>query len=191
MNDPPTLSAITAPMDLSVETQTTLNGSDLEGRVRRLEEEITALKDTKALEERVALRVAERLQKNAVADQFTATAPAGSRARGTASFSDERPVQAARASYKWLLFDMVADARLIVRMLFDNRYAQAWTTHLVVWLFIPAILTSRWWFLPAYIPFIGSFFDKALDLLLAFCVYKALSREARRYRDIFGATSRG
>ena len=79
---------------------------------------------------------------------------------------------------------MLADARLLVRMLRDKRYTMAWTTHLVVWLFFPAILTSFWWFPLSWIPFIGFVLEKTLDLLLAFCVYKALSRELRRYREI-------
>ena len=69
-------------------------------------------------------------------------------------------------------------------MLLDRRYTQAWTTHVIVWLFIPAILMSSWWFPLAYVPFLGSFLDKLLDLLLAFCVYKALSREVLHYRDM-------
>jgi hypothetical protein len=182
MNDPATVADISAAMNLSVEAPSVPEGGDLERRVRRLEEEITALKDTKALEERVAQRVTERLQKATDASQFTATPPPFAAGRA-GPFLEEQAAPTARDRPGWLLVDMIADARLMWRMLFDKRYAQAWTTHLVVWLFIPAILTSRWWFPLAYIPFFGPFLDKALDLLLAFCVYKALSRETRRYRE--------
>jgi hypothetical protein len=180
MNDPATLSDVAASLNLSVEATPGPEEIGLERRVRRLEEEMDALKDTRALEERVALRVTERLQKVADSGQFTATSPPAA----TMSFPVERAALAARDRHGWLLFDMIADARLILRMLLDKRYAQAWTTHLVVWLFVPAILTSRWWFPLSYVPFFGSFFDKALDLLMAFCVYKALSREARHYRQM-------
>jgi hypothetical protein len=182
MNDPATLSDVAASLNLSVEVPPGPDGTGLERRVRRLEEEIDALKDTKALEERVALRVTERLQKAADSGRFTATPPPA--AAATVFLSEERSALAARDRHGWLLFDMVADAQLMLRMLLDKRYAQAWTTHLVVWLFIPALLTSRWWFPLSYVPFFGSFFDKALDLLMAFCVYKALSREARHYRQM-------
>jgi hypothetical protein len=180
MNDPATLSDVAASLNLSVEASPGPEGIDLERRVRRLEEEIEGLKDTKALEERVALRVTERLQKVADAGQFTATPPSAA----SLSFPEQRPALPPRDRHGWLLLDMVADARLIFRMLLDKRYTQAWTTHLVVWLFVPAILTSRWWFPLSYVPLFGSFFDKALDLLMAFCVYKALSREARHYRHM-------
>ena len=79
---------------------------------------------------------------------------------------------------------MVDDARLMFRMLLDKRYVLAWTTHLVVWPSLFAILTSRWWFPIGWIPFVGGSLDKVLDLLLAFCAYKALSRELRRYREM-------
>ncbi len=89
-----------------------------------------------------------------------------------------------RASYAWLLVDMIADGRLLIVMLFDRHYAMAWTTHLIVWLFIPAILTSGWWFPLAWVPILGHYLDKVFDLLLAFCVYKALSRELWRYMEM-------
>jgi hypothetical protein len=82
------------------------------------------------------------------------------------------------------LLDMVADGRLMLKMLFDRRYTMAWTTYMVVWLFVPAILLSGWWFPLAYVPLIGSYLDKIFDLILAFCIYKALSREAHRYRQL-------
>ena len=69
-------------------------------------------------------------------------------------------------------------------MMLDSRYHMAWTTHLIVWLFLPAILLSGWWFPLAWLPVVGHYLDKVLDLLLGFCIYKALSRELRRYRDL-------
>jgi hypothetical protein len=173
-----------APMNLSVEAQPGAVGADLEQRVQRLEEEIDALKDTKALEERVVERVTERLRKEAGSDRFTATPPSQPVLGPASSYWDQAAAGARRTRHAWLLYDLFADARLIVVMLFDRRYALAWTTHLVVWLFIPAILTSWWWFPPAWIPILGHFLDKLFDLLLAFCVYKALSREARHYREL-------
>ena len=60
MNDPATLPDMHAPMNLSMEAQPAPQGIDLERRVQRLENEINILKDTKALEERVALRVTDQ-----------------------------------------------------------------------------------------------------------------------------------
>ncbi|HWY86133.1 MAG TPA: hypothetical protein VNX28_05390 [Gemmataceae bacterium] len=184
MNDPAALSDVHAPMNLSMEAQLVPQGIDLERRVQRLEDEINVLKDTKALEERVALRVTEQMQKAAASEQFTAALPARAIPPARDTFPSREEIPAARGSYAWLLFDMVDDARLMFRMLLDKRYILAWTTHLVVWPSIFAILTSRWWFPIGWIPVVGIFFDKALDLVLGFCVYKALSREVRRYREM-------
>ena len=86
-------------------------------------------------------------------------------------------------SHPWLLFDMFGELRAMVRMFFDVRYHVAWSTRGVVLILLPLIFTSGWWFPLAYFPFLGTFFMKVLDLLLSFFVYKALSREARRYLD--------
>jgi hypothetical protein len=180
MNDPGTPVDDSISMNLSMEAPAGPDGTDLEARVRRLEEEVGALQDTKALEERIVERVTERLQKVASSDRFTAVPPIQTGAGAAPEWGQAAP----RRRHAWLLYDLVADARLIVVMFFDRRYALAWTTHLVVWLFIPAILTSSWWFPPAWIPILGQYLDKLFDLLLAFCVYKALSREVRHYREM-------
>jgi hypothetical protein len=182
MNDHATCSDDSAPMNLSVdghsvEGHVRPDGRELEERVQRLEEAVESLKDTTALEERIVLRVTERLTKAPSSDKVVAGPPP----------SPPPPLDGVgrvRGSHAWLFYDMIADARLMVIMLLDRRYAMAWTTHMVVWLFIPAILLSSWWFPLSYLPLVGHYLDKILDLLLAFCVYKALSRETRRYREI-------
>ena len=184
MNDPATLSDLPPPMNLSVDGLTRPDGLDLAKRVERLEGDVSALKDSSALEERVVARVTERLQKNTRSDQFTATPPPASPAHN--SYPEATPIPATAGSYAWLFFDMFTDARLMILMMLDRRYTVAWTTHLVVWVFIPAILTSGWWFPFAYLPFFGHLLDKLLDLLLAFGVYKALGRELHRYREVLG-----
>jgi hypothetical protein len=186
MNDPATLSDI-PPLNLSVDGHAISDSLELTQRIERLENEVAmlkagALKDSAALEERICERVTERLQKHARSDQFMATPSMASAAR--VSYTEPTPSPTSTRGYAWLFVDMFTDARFMVLMLLDRRYAVAWTTHLVVWLFIPAILTSGWWFPFAYLPFFGHPFDKLLDLLLAFGVYKALSREVHRYRAV-------
>jgi hypothetical protein len=185
MNDPATPVDDSISMNLSMEAPAGPEGTDLEARVRRLEEEVGALQDTKALEERIVERVSERLQKVASSDHFTAVPPIQTGAGAAPDWGQATP-GGRRRRHGWLLYDLFADARLILVMLRDRRYAWAWTTHLVVWLFIPAILTSGLWFPLAWIYVIGPPLDKLFDLLLAFCVYKALSREARHYREMCG-----
>ena len=187
MNDPATLSDI-PPLNLSVDAPAEHNDAELARRIERLEGEVAALKagaqrDNAALEEHIVERVTERLQRNPRSDQFTATPRMASAARD--AYGEAAPIPPRERGYAWLVVDMYHDARLIVLMLRDRRYALAWTTHLVVWVFLLAIFTSGWWLFPfAYIPWIGQYLDKLVDLLLAFGVYKALSREARRYREV-------
>ncbi len=81
----------------------------------------------------------------------------------------------------WLLFDTLDELRLIVRMFSDRRYRVAWVTIIVplsvVFLMIGSSMTI------GNIPVVGSVLDKLIDLLLAYFVYKVLTREAMRYRD--------
>jgi hypothetical protein len=181
MNDHGTSADAPAPMNLSVDGQPGQNGADLDQRVQRLEAQVAALGDAKELEERIAQRVTERLR---TSEQFTAKAPVTPGPAQADLPYEEPPFRPMPGHYAWLFVDMLADARLMFLMLLDRRYAMAWTTHLVVWLFVPAILLSGWWFPVAYFPILGPYLDKVLDLLLAFCVYKALSRETRRYREV-------
>ena len=139
----------------------------IEKRLTNLENEVDGLKDTRAQEDRIVQRVTDQLQKPGFAG---------------ANLKD----RLSRESYARLLFNILIDARLMVLMFFDKRFPLAWTTHVAVWILIPAILTSSWWFPAAYFPYLGTFFDKAFDLLLGFCVYRALSREVRRYRESLG-----
>src|SRR5262249_58851560 len=79
--------------------------------------------------------------------------------------------------HPWLFVDLFRELRAMVRMFFDVRYTVAWSTRLTVLVLLPLILTSGWWFPPAYFcqP-LGTLFDKLFDLVLAFFAYKALSR---------------
>ena len=190
MNEPAVQPESAPSMDLSVDgapapaAPPSAEAPGLQQRVERLEVAVEALKDTQALEERVVVRVTERLQStvNALSDKVTANAPAAAARKPTAV--EDTIARHPRGQYVWLFVDMYWSARLMFSMFFDRRYAMAWTTHMIAWLFIPAILTSGWWFPLAWLPIIGTYLDKTLDLLLAFCVYKALSRELRRYREV-------
>lgn len=176
-NDPATAPTHAAELNLSVDLP-----ADLEARVQRLEETVAALQDTHDLEERIVERVTERLQHEAPRTQsVTAQAPQPAPRFALAAASSTPPDPGTR----WLLVDMVASARLLVRMLCDRRFHLAWNTHLIVWTCLAAIALSGWWFPPAYLFAVGTYFEKAVDLLLAFCIYKALSRELRRYRALF------
>src|SRR5262245_27009584 len=137
----------------------------LEERVRRLEDAVAVLQEQQARSE--AIRAGQPPQVR-VGVPFPDLGP-------------NPPLPGARLP--WLLHDLLTDLGSICRMFLDHRYRVAWSTWLAVICIVPLILTSGWWFLPAHIPAIGDILEKTMDFVLAFILYKALSREARRYRD--------
>ena len=173
----------------------------LEERVRRLEEVVAALQDTHALEDRVAERVAARV------------APAsdnGVRAKAGLLFEASRhllpaavgalteppppapaptavPAQPAAPGLRppWLLFDVYAEARVIVRMYLDPRFRLTWQARLLPLVLLAAIATS-WIWLPgtSILPsIVSTLIMKVVDLFLALVLFKVLHREVTRYRN--------
>ena len=70
-------------------------------------------------------------------------------------------------------------------MFADRRYQVGWVTILVpLCVFFLMIGSSMF---VGGLPVVGSIMDKLIDLLLAFFVYKALTREAQRYREALSA----
>lgn len=179
---------------------------ELEGRVQSLEVAVTRLGDTQALEERVVARVAERLpQVKAGPERDVAAMDVGvMEERIAARLSERLPPsppdsRAAEANppnvdvgllaswggawSSWLLVDMVREAKLLATMILDRRYQMAWTTRIVALVLFPAILTTHWWLPLAWLPFAGGLFVNLVNLVLAFALLKALSRETRRYQE--------
>jgi len=170
----------------------------LEQRVQRLEDAVATLQDTSLVEEHVLERVQVLLQarpeapaplaRSAAAQKmydaarFTAAPPNAAPAPATPSA--DPPAASARLQHPpWLLFDLFAELRAMVLMFFDRHYHTAWTTRLAVFVVVPLVLLSHWWFPFAWVPIIGPVVDKLVDLALAFFLYKTLGREAHRYMD--------
>jgi hypothetical protein len=174
--------------------------TSLELRVHRLEERVAELQETHLSEERLVERIQARL------DRSRQTTPTRSPPLATplalpvaaahvveasrfklASSPAARPTSAAGASRElpqhWLVLDLATELRAMVAMFFDSRYYVTWSTRLVVFGLVPLILLSHFWFPLAWLPLLGSYLDKLLDLALAFLVYKTMSREAHRYRE--------
>jgi hypothetical protein len=87
----------------------------------------------------------------------------------------------------WLLVEMYAEARAMLHMYTDRRYRMSWGARLVPLALCAAILTS-WLWVP-FISLLDKVFDplavvviKVIDLVLAYFLYKVVTREAARYR---------
>jgi hypothetical protein len=166
----------------------------LEERIVRLEAAVAGLQDTQALEDRVAERVTERLQAKMTTEterlvaaerrtSATAAAAMMTAAADKALRSVVAPVSSTLVRAPWLLIDLCAEAAAIFRMFFDLNYKVAWSTRLLTLLLLPAILTSQWWLPIPKLFGIGEVVDKLFNVVLAFVMFKALSREARRYLE--------
>src|SRR5262249_38634168 len=83
----------------------------------------------------------------------------------------------------WLLFDLWAEARAILRMYTDPRYRLRWPTRVVPPLLLIMIVTLGLWMPGTGVAVIGPLLDKAITLALAFILFKFLGQEARRYRQ--------
>jgi hypothetical protein len=192
-----------AATDLTSAAPTEFALHELERRVHALEETVARLDDIDALEERVTARMKERLPQAKVAPPpeheaavieervFARLAdrlppPASDRAAEEQRRSDPPPASSSSWGGRWaswLFVDMAREGQLLVQMVLDRRYQMAWTTRIVALVFLPLILTSHWWLPLAWLPGFGSFFVSIVNLVLAFALYKALSREVRRYQD--------
>jgi hypothetical protein len=179
----------------------------LEQRVRRLEDAVAGLQDTRQLEDRVAERLAARTRAGLPKDAtgiiveasrhlLPAPPPVDRPPDGQAAELPAPGAAAAQPSPRparrpWLLFDLYADVRAAMYMFVDPRYRMSWSGRVLPWVLLGAILSSWFWIpfisllysVPALGPFLGTVIVKFVDLLLAFVLYKVLSREATRYRE--------
>jgi hypothetical protein len=91
-----------------------------------------------------------------------------------------------RASASWLLFDLLREFQSILHMYGDPRYRLTWSGRILPVVFLALIATSSFWTYPltGWMPaLLGNLVLKTIDLVPAFCLFKVLSREARRYRE--------
>jgi hypothetical protein len=163
----------------------------LEERVRQLEDTIAAMHDTRVLEERVAERVAERIHGSLTHAPSSAAGilidaghhlfPATADPMNTEfAYPGTSPSVDPGARPPWLLLEIYEEFRAIYWMFLDPRYRLSWTGRIAP-LAILFVLFSSWLFLGS---FPWSLIDKVLSLVLIVVLYKVLSREARRYRQM-------
>jgi hypothetical protein len=158
---------------------------ELERRVLAVEEAVARLEDPRVIEDRIQ----QRLKELPVAAKAPEPAPSQEIPFATAGpYSLVSIVRWGGAWDRWLLVDMLREGRTLIRLLFDPRYSMAWTTRLVILVVLPIMLTSHWWlaFLLCGFPWndgLRGVLISAVNLVLAFALYKAMSREVRRYNE--------
>jgi hypothetical protein len=178
----------------------------LEQRVGRLEDAVAALQDTRMLEERVVARVGERISRNALPParesagiliqagrRLLPAAIETIRTQAPTAEAPPRPAGVPTPRRSWPIFDLLGELRTIARMYLDLRYRpfMSWTACLLPPLLLTAILTSGYWLtliLPggSLLPrLVGDLLDKLFDLVLALFLYKIVSSQARRYKEMF------
>jgi hypothetical protein len=178
----------------------------VELRLRRLEEAVAGLQDTRQMEERVVERVSERLSRNPPDGAHESKSLLMNVGRsilpgalGLASDSDDdsfhpRSQTSVPPRRAWWLFEAYDDLRAVMRMYSDHRYRRhmTWTAFLTPFVFLLCLLLV-WFWMPTSIPVLGvglAFLDKVIDLLLAFFAYKILTQELIRYREMMAGHSR-
>ena len=175
---------------------------DLVLRVGRLEDAVAVLQDTKPLEERIVDRVSKRLKKTLSAppdESSPSIIQSGRRLLPTAiavlntraDLVQQPSTPGSRARARWILLEIYAEARTMVRMYFDPRYRPTWIARLAPPVLLGLILTS-WIWLPGLtfiFSSVATVVDKCVDLVLAFVAFKILSREAERYRQTIASQS--
>jgi hypothetical protein len=163
----------------------------LEQRVRRLEDAVAVLQDTQQLEERIVERLGQQRAETAVRHSAGLLLDAGKRLLPVAagvlqSETRTAEIQARAAggwrSRPWLLFDVLAEVRAMVRMFVDPRYSMTWPGRLALPV-LGGLLFLSWWQLGS-IPFVGALLDKLADVLFSCVAYKVLAREVARYREL-------
>jgi hypothetical protein len=175
--------------------------ASIEQRVRRLEDAVATLQDTRPIEERVV----ERLRLTAPVASPVAAPAAGSAnvlidvgrrmlpaamdvIQNEAAAADAQARDGTHATRPgWLLVDMYAEARAMLFMFIDRRYRMSWAGRLVPLVLFAAIITSWiWcpgaWTLSTVIDPLAVVYVKLVDLVLAYFLFKVLAREAARYR---------
>jgi hypothetical protein len=164
----------------------------LEDRLRHLEDQVAIIQDTRRLEDRITERVARRLERkqaNAAVKAPVAAVAEPSKPPPVASIAPppELPpvvvLEGKGGRQTWLIVDIFTEFRAMLRMFLDGRYRlfyMTWQTKV----YAPLLLGLMAMSCLMLSGFVGTVLDKIAELILAFFLYKVLSREACRYREI-------
>lgn len=172
----------------------------VEERIKRLEDALAALQDTRQLEEKIVDRLTKRTEPKpaesvrkkagkladagrrllpaAVSGLLLSSVSAEEKADAGAPEATSSPIPLPRS---WLLVEAYHEFLAMVRMFFDPRYRVSWHAWVIPTSALGLMAFS--WFFIGYIPFLGTVLDKVIDLILAFVIYKVLIHEANQYRE--------
>src|SRR5438270_6557926 len=179
----------------------------VEQRLRRLEDAVAALQDTAVMEDRVVARVVRQIDGKALdrspMDGLRDTAglivDAGRMLlpKPVEALPPHEPPPAADGAAapppspkpSWLAWEVVHEARTLYAMFRDPRYRFSWAARVVpLAAFVIAVLS--WILIGGRFFYLGDWFDKAVDLVLAAIVLKVYGRELVRYRALLHELSR-
>jgi hypothetical protein len=169
----------------------------VEQRVRRLEDAVAALQDTQLMEDRVVERIVQRVdhvtlprhESRGLIVEAGRMLPAktieASPADGLASADSPSGVEAVAVAARstWLLMEVFRDFRAIVRMFTDYRYRMTWTARIVLVVAISVAVLS-WFLLSGNFLGVGTAIDRVVLVVVVVVIYKVLSREVERYREL-------
>jgi hypothetical protein len=176
------------------------NGAALERRVRRLEDAVASLQDTRQLEDRVVERLS-RLQPAPAAPAREANtgrlileatrrllpAPAVEVVPNPADAAPRSPASLPAPRSVWFLYDTYLELRVLLRMFVDPRYRLTWTTRTVPLFLLAAMFLPGLWVPGASLinnsPMLYWWVYTGVNLVLGYFLFKILTREALRYRQ--------
>lgn len=155
----------------------------LEHRVKRLEDAVASLQDTRVLEERIIERLSrspslQSSNKEKVIDRKYLSGAESSKPK---SDSEKSAFPQESLKQAWFFIDVWKEFSTICKMFFDVRYHMGWFTRILTIILVPAFLLSNYWPRPP-IPIVAEIWERVFFLLVAFFFFKALSREAQRYK---------
>jgi hypothetical protein len=106
-------------------------------------------------------------------------------ADGLASADSPSGVEAVAVAARstWLLMEVFRDFRAIVRMFTDYRYRMTWTARIVLVVAISVAVLS-WFLLSGNFLGVGTAIDRVVLVVVVVVIYKVLSREVERYREL-------
>jgi hypothetical protein len=166
----------------------------IEMRIRRLEDALAQLQQMRAAELRVTTGQSPRSAapvaaptasppQQAPTDKLWDIGVRALTAPAEVARAFSQPPGDPRSRRGWLFFECVTELRAILRMFTDPRYRLSWAGRIAPIALTVLILLSGWWLPLYYVPIFGNVLDNAVNLVLAYVLFKLLAYEARRYRE--------